>query len=124
MSTDRDLDDLRAAVEWAPDLGLAPLTDEERAHVHERLDALTGDRLAREAAHREHLAAVAHRLGRQVGQHLVTLPAAQVRLDALAAALDPDSLVAIALVPWRDARDLAARAFGAGFHREAVPHDH
>ena len=74
------------------------------------------ERAARVEAHRHKLAGLARHLGAEVREHRLTVADAERRLDQLAAQLDPESPVPIALVPWRDAHRLARDKFAEGFH--------
>jgi hypothetical protein len=104
---------------WEPE-PWTRITDDERADVHELLEKLSTERAARIAAHRQRLVSTARHLGRQVREHLVTLPNAERRLDALASLLDEDS-PPIALVPYREAATIVRAAFAEGYGGTPCP---
>jgi hypothetical protein len=109
-----DLAHLLAIDHWAS-LELPRLSDEERAWVHGRLDALCDERLARSDAHRERIIKTARHLGREVAAHRMTLADARVRSDFQVKREDTDSLVPMRLVSYAEAADVASRAFDEGY---------
>jgi hypothetical protein len=121
---DELLEDIRlhilACEEWAPNLDLPPLTSAERAQVHARINQLAEERAARADAHRERIVRTARYLGREVVAHQATTADAERRLEALALTVDPESLTATLMVPYREAVDIIGPAFAAGYQLKAV----
>jgi hypothetical protein len=112
--------DLAAAKRWQPSKGdVSPTTAEEREWVHGRIIALTAEREARGDAHRERIRTTAAWLGDQVRTHKVTLADADRRIDCLLEVLDPETDVPILLVPFGEAKQIAADAFKATFKGHA-----
>jgi hypothetical protein len=113
-----ELDEARThllAIDRWSTLGLPPLTDDQREIVHEQLDVLCAERLARRGAHCERLASRAWFFGREVAMHRVLLKDAQNRLEAMALLPDPESLVPMLLVPHGEAIAIIEREFGASY---------
>jgi hypothetical protein len=110
-----ECDEHLAAIErWSlPEL--RRLTDAEREFVQRRIDELSEERESRSEAHRERLASKARHFGREVAQHRMLLPDAQRRLESLALTTDPESLVPILLVPYRESIQIIEGAFVAAF---------
>jgi hypothetical protein len=86
------------------------LTSEERDEVHERLEALSDERVARQRAHEQRIISVARHLGREVTAHRVTLQDAERRLDALASVHHD----VVLLIPYYQAVAVARDAFVEG----------
>jgi hypothetical protein len=112
---ERLIRDLRAAERWQPKVRTAPLGDEDRETVHARIAELFDERCACGAKHAGHIRKTARFLGREVAAHRVTLADAERHLDALCMALDPETPVAVALVPFREAKEIAESAFRRSF---------
>jgi hypothetical protein len=102
----------RRAARYSPEM-LSRLTDADRDHVHCLLEEFSAEREARRRAHEQRLISTARRLGREVRAHLVTMPDAERRLDALALTLDQDS-PPIPIVPYRQAVAILRDAFIEG----------
>jgi hypothetical protein len=90
------------------------LDDRQRAEVHALLGVLTARREQRTARHRDGIERRARGVGHQVSTGALTLTDAQHRLDALCSERDPEVTTPVYLVPYRDARALAVRAFAEG----------
>ena len=111
---------LNAAKRWQPPrVDAPPTTDDERAWLHDRITAFAAERQARSDAHRERIRTTAAWLGREVSAHKVTLADAEQRIDGLLEALDPETLVPVLLVPFREAKQIAADAFTSTFKGKA-----
>jgi hypothetical protein len=110
-----DLEALRHAALWEPNVGLPELSDDEVEQVHHRIDRLASERLEREDAHRDRIRRLAFYLGGEVAAHRTTLDEAQRRLDRVAAERDPESVVPMALVDFDEACAIAHTAFIDGF---------
>jgi hypothetical protein len=111
--------DLEAVKAWKPKMQAIPLTDDEREWVHDRIAALAAERAARSDSHRERIRSTAAWLGHQVRKHKVTLADAQARLDPLLMTFDPESAVPIVMVPFAEAKQIAADAFTSTFKGKA-----
>jgi hypothetical protein len=103
-----------ACDEWTPNLGLPPLSDQERDQVHARIDELAAERLGRADAHRDQLARAALHLGRQVGAHLMVLTDAERRLEQLVGIFDPETSVPLTLVDCDEAAGIVGVFFADG----------
>jgi hypothetical protein len=115
---DRELEELRHAACWEPNLKLPSLTDAERNQVHARIDDLCSERLARIEIHRERIERTARWLGREVAAYRLTLTDADARLDRVVSVMDSESEFPHFLVPIREGLELARTAFQAAFETE------
>jgi hypothetical protein len=95
-----------------------PLTDSERQRVHELLDQYTAEHERRVRERAALIERAAHKLGGQVARHDLTRAEAAARLDQLATHVDDTCPVPLYLIPYREALDIARRAFAAGFSKE------
>jgi hypothetical protein len=111
--------DLEAARQWKPSGSPSPLADDDREWVHDRIHALAAAREVRADVHRERIRSTASWLGHQVHHHKVTLADADARIDRMLKAFDPESSVAILLVPFKEARQIASDAFTSTFEGQA-----
>jgi hypothetical protein len=112
--------ELAAAKRWTPPrVDVPPTTAEEREWVHDRIHALAAAREARADVHRERIRSTASWLGHQVHHHKVTLADADARIDRMLKAFDPESSVAILLVPFKEAKRIAADAFASTFEGQS-----
>jgi hypothetical protein len=109
--------ELAAIAAWSPRGGseLPRLTDDERDQVHDRIDELVAERLRRGDAHRDRLRRTGYHLGAEVAAYRVTMDDANRRVGHMAVMPDPESVVPLLLVPYREAVDIAGEAFAAGF---------
>jgi hypothetical protein len=112
--------DFVAAKGWqSRRVDMPPTTAEEREWVHGRIIALAAERQARSDAHRGRIRSTAAWLGREVSAHKVTLADADARIDRLLGAFDPETDVPILLVPFQEAKQIAADAFEGTFKAHA-----
>jgi hypothetical protein len=93
-----------------------PLTDDERDRVHELLDQHAADHERRVRARVALIERTAHALGTRVARHDLTRVDAAARLERLAMHLDETCPVSLYLIPYRDALEIARRAFATGVH--------
>jgi hypothetical protein len=112
--------DLDAARRWQPRNGapsLAPLSDDERPSVADRVDELVSERVARSAAYRERIARAAYRFGVAVAAHRMTRQHAERNLRSLLFAYDPQTAVPLLIVPYRIGVRIAGDAFRRAYHQ-------
>jgi hypothetical protein len=90
------------------------LADDERDEVHGYLEKFAAEREARVAEHRQRVISTARVLGRKVARGETTAADASRRLDHVCSALDDTYTTPVALIPWREADELADKEFAAG----------
>ena len=110
----------RARAWTPPKVQASPLADGDREWVHDRIHALAGERQARGDVRRERIRSTASWLGREVSAHKVTLADADARVDRLLIAFDPETAVPVLMVPFREAKQIAADAFTSTFKGQAA----
>jgi hypothetical protein len=101
----------------------APVRNSEIVVCPETTEAflrVSAEHQERADAHMRCVVALGRKLGADVAAHRLTLEGAERRLDAVAFAFDESAPLAIGILPWHAARDVARAAFEEGLAHVAA----
>jgi hypothetical protein len=109
--TDDEIEEVLAHLRYLPPVRRVDVCPD----TTKRFVKLWAARCDRVDAQKKRLRAAAFRLAQQVAAYQLTASDAQVRVERLIAAPDPDSQVPVPLLAAREANEIATEAFRQGF---------